>query len=446
MYRGHYIVAISNFRGFIVLNSKCESAILTNSMKLTAFSKWVDDLSFRVKGLFLLILPLSALLSMVWLISTMASDRRAAEEWVHDSIEVRFCAQRAEILLLEMESQFGAYLLTGNPDLLEGHALSETSLLAVLSQLAAQVASNPHDRKQLGEVRDAINGEHNALWSLREGLANQPATKTLAPQARLRFQQEMGSMRDARAKLEAMESEENRFLSPRLSQQEQLDSKLFVTAIAIACFCPIFGFTLNLRLSGRMTKRLRRLRRFVHLWVHELPMIPVPAGKDEIGQLGKELSVTARALNERERELRRRERQLIDVFEQAPVALHELDAQGVIQRANQFECELLGYARPEILGKYVWDLVSPEQQSACLQMVMGVVAGESAGGSLVQDFLRKDGSRIRLSVHLNAISADHGGIKGVSSVLLAVPGPQENGETGWVQPRGSPQNRPVGVT
>lgn len=395
-------------------------------MNLAVFSKWSDDLSFRVKGLFLLIFPLGALLFVVWLISTMAYGRRAAEEWVYDSNQIRFCTQRAEMQLLEMESQLGAYLLTGNADLLREHADSRTSLLSALSQLAG-LASNPNARQQLGEIRDAISGEHNTLWS-REAYAGQPATKMLGPQAWLRFQEEMSLMKQERGKLEAMESEENRLLTLRLSRQEHLYSKLFLTAIAVACFCPIIGFVLNLFLSARVTKRLVRLRNFVHMLVHELPMMAVPGGKDEIGQLGKELGVTARALNERERELLRREQQLIDVFERAPVALHELDAQGVIRRANQAERELLGYAPAEILGKHVWELVSPEQRSACQQMVMGAIQGQSVVESLVQDYLRKDGSRIRLSVQLKAIDADHGRIKGLCSVLLSVPGPQENGK------------------
>jgi len=409
-------------------------------MKLAVFSRWSDDLSFRVKGLFLLLFPLSALLFMVWLISTMAAGRRTAEEWVRDSIEVRLCAQRAEILLLEMESQFGAYLVTGNADLLAAHSQSETSLLAVVSGLSARVASHGRESGHLVEMRDVINREHIALSSFQEGLASHPATETLGPEASRRFQQEISSMRNVRRGIEAIEAEEDRFLSLRLSQQEHMYSKFLLTAILIACICPILGFILNVRVGGRVTKRLGRLRNFVHLLVHELPMMPVPGGKDEIGQLAQELSITARALNEREWELKRREQQLTDVFERAPVALHELDVDGVIRRANEVECELLGYERAEILGKHVWDLVSPEQRSACLQMVIAVVEEKAPGKGLVQDYLRKDGSTVRLSTRMKAISAGRGRVKGVSSVLLPVPGPDENGETlaGWVRPAAEP--------
>jgi len=396
-------------------------------MSLAVFSKWSDDLPFRVKGLFLLIFPLSALLFVVWLISGMAAGRRAAEEWVYNSNQVRFCTQNAEMQLLEMESQVGAYLLTANPDLLREHAQSQTSLLATLSELGG-VASSPNTSKQLGEIRGVIRREQGALSALREADGSGPATKTLGPQAWMRFQAEIGMLKDGRAKLEAIESDESAVLTLRLRQQERLYSKFFLTAIAIACFCPILGFVLNLLLSARVTKRLVRLRKFVHLLVHELPMMPVPGGKDEIGQLGKELSATARTLNERERELLRREQQLADVFERAPVALQEIDTQGIIRRANQAECELFGYRPAELLGRHVWELVSPEQRSACERTVMSAIQGQPVAEGLVQDYMRKDGAKIRLSVRLRVIDADHGRVRGLCSVLLSVPGPSENGK------------------
>jgi len=395
-------------------------------MNLAAmFSKWSDDLSFRVKGLFLLIFPLSALLFVVWLIATMASGRRAAEQWVNDSNQVRFSTQRAEMRLLEMESQLGAYLLTGNTALLSEHANSEASLLAALSQLS-DVASNPNARRRLAEIRRAISSEYSPLWSTGEGNTESSPAKALGPESRQHFQEQISLLAGERTKLEAMETEENRFLAQRLSHQERLYAQLFLTAIAVACFCPIFGFALNLLLGARISKRLVRLQRFVHLLVHEMPMMSVPGGKDEIGQLGKALGDAALALNERERGLLRREQQLIDVFERMPVAMHEMDTQGIIRRANQAECELLGYKSAEIVGRHAWDLVSVEQQTACRQMVMAVVQGDPAGEDLVQDYLRKDGARIRLSVRLKAIDAEHGRAKGLCSVLLHAPAPREN--------------------
>jgi len=388
-------------------------------MNLGVLSRWSDDLSYRVKGLILLLFPLLALLVVFWLVGTVASGRRMAEEWAANATRVSFCTQGAEMHLWEMESQLGTYFLTGNADLLREHANSRLSLLAVLSQLA-EVASYPGARKQVADIRDVISGEDNKLWTVQEGSPDQPATTTLGPQTRVRFLEAIGLLRDGRSKLESVASEENRLLTFRLSHQEHVYSELFLTAIAIACLAPILGFALNLFISARVAKRLVGLQKFVHLLVHEMPMMPVPGGKDEVGQLGTELRVAASALDEREHELLRRDQHLFDVFERAPVALHEIDSHGVICRANQAGCDLLGYEAGEILGKHAWELVSPDEQPACLAMVMGAIQGEPPRESLAQDYLRKDGSRIRLSLRLQAIDVERGPTKSLCSALLSV--------------------------
>ena len=52
------------------------------------------------------------------------------------------------------------------------------------------------------------------------------------------------------------------------------------------------------------------------------------------------------------------------LFEDAPIAYHEIDRTGAIRAVNRAECELLGYLRGELIGKPVWELVSPEQREA----------------------------------------------------------------------------------
>ena len=53
-----------------------------------------------------------------------------------------------------------------------------------------------------------------------------------------------------------------------------------------------------------------------------------------------------------------------DIFDEAPIAYHELDSQGIVCRVNRAECELLGFEADEILGKAAWDFVAPEQREA----------------------------------------------------------------------------------
>ena len=54
------------------------------------------------------------------------------------------------------------------------------------------------------------------------------------------------------------------------------------------------------------------------------------------------------------------------MFEDAPVAYHEIDSHGILTKVNRAECELLGYEKQQVLGRPVWELVAPESgRRAC---------------------------------------------------------------------------------
>jgi len=54
-----------------------------------------------------------------------------------------------------------------------------------------------------------------------------------------------------------------------------------------------------------------------------------------------------------ENSVRRSERELADLFENASVGLHWVDANGIILRVNQAELDLLGYTREEYVGRHI---------------------------------------------------------------------------------------------
>src|SRR5262249_57511696 len=53
------------------------------------------------------------------------------------------------------------------------------------------------------------------------------------------------------------------------------------------------------------------------------------------------------------------------LFEDAPVAYHEIDTEGRITRVNRAECAMFGYEPSELIGRYVWELVVPEERDPC---------------------------------------------------------------------------------
>ena len=121
-----------------------------------------------------------------------------------------------------------------------------------------------------------------------------------------------------------------------------------------------------------------------------------------------------------EEQRRQSERQYRALFEEAPVAFHEVDAQGNVQRVNQADSDLLGRTTDQIVGKPVWELVSPEEREISRTAVLAKLRGEQPLTSFLRDFQRPDGVVLRLELHENLIHDAAGNIIGLRSCLLDV--------------------------
>jgi PAS domain S-box-containing protein len=109
-----------------------------------------------------------------------------------------------------------------------------------------------------------------------------------------------------------------------------------------------------------------------------------------------------------------------ELFEFAPVAYHEIDANGILRRVNQTECRMLGYAREEMIDRPVWQFVAADQQEQARQSIRRKVAGEEPPTPFERDFLRRDGGYLILEIYDSLIYDRAGEIKGIRSVLLDV--------------------------
>src|SRR5205807_5368381 len=67
--------------------------------------------------------------------------------------------------------------------------------------------------------------------------------------------------------------------------------------------------------------------------------------------------------------LRDSERRFRTLFEEAPIAYHEIDRAGVVRRVNRAECDLLGLMPDEILNRPIWDFVADDQREASREAV-----------------------------------------------------------------------------
>ena len=121
-----------------------------------------------------------------------------------------------------------------------------------------------------------------------------------------------------------------------------------------------------------------------------------------------------------EKSLKESNEQLRALFEDAPVAYHELDRHGVVVRVNRAECELLGRHKQEIVGRPVWDLVVSEQREAIKRDVEQKLSGSSGPLKIVREYALPNRGRVQLEVHDKLIRSTAGDILGIRSTLLDV--------------------------
>jgi PAS domain S-box-containing protein len=108
------------------------------------------------------------------------------------------------------------------------------------------------------------------------------------------------------------------------------------------------------------------------------------------------------------------------MFEQAPIAYHEIDKQGIIRRVNGAECELLERPADELLGTPVWELVAPEQRELSRSEVVRKLQGGKLTDAFTRDYLTKSGRRLRVEIHERAITEPSGAVAGIRSALLDI--------------------------
>lgn len=104
-----------------------------------------------------------------------------------------------------------------------------------------------------------------------------------------------------------------------------------------------------------------------------------------------------------EHKLRNRERELLDLFENGPSALHCVDANGVIIWANQSELDLFGYSREEYVGQHIAKF---HADKAAIDDILQRLAANETLRNYEARLLCKDGSIRYVAINSNVLWED----------------------------------------
>ncbi len=108
------------------------------------------------------------------------------------------------------------------------------------------------------------------------------------------------------------------------------------------------------------------------------------------------------------------------LFEEAPVAYHEIDTSGIVTRVNLAECALLGCRAGEMLGRPVWDLVAPEERETSRESVRRKLSGEQPLVTSQRTYRHASGRPVVTEVHETLLRDSSGRILGIRTCLLDI--------------------------
>jgi len=168
---------------------------------------------------------------------------------------------------------------------------------------------------------------------------------------------------------------------------------------------------LNTNRSSQRVEEITTQDGKMHEWlVIKFPIVS-GSGRKFLGAIGVDMKEQRRA----ERALKQSVGQFRDLFDDAPVAYHELDTHGRVTRVNSTELALLGYDSGELVGRAVWEfIVETESKQGILKKLDGAIPVDEA---YQYTFRRKNGTLVPALVRDRLIRDVNGRVTGMRSTM-----------------------------
>lgn len=118
--------------------------------------------------------------------------------------------------------------------------------------------------------------------------------------------------------------------------------------------------------------------------------------------------------------LREREKKYRELWDEAPVAYHVLNTDGIITDANQTEARMLGYEKKEMVGRSIFDFIIPEQRENARKRFKKKLKGKHIPRAKNRIYRKKDRSKIYVSIHDNLEFNEKGRVIGMRTAMVDI--------------------------
>ncbi|HET8629757.1 MAG TPA: CHASE3 domain-containing protein [Thermomicrobiales bacterium] len=346
------------------------------------------DRSLRAKGLAVVALPLVALLvaALAYTLVRQQEDDAAAQ--VARTLEVRGQIQVVTTLLVDAETGVRGYLLTGQDGFLAPYRQAQAALPGSLAHLAQLVQDDPAQGARLRRVEALSTQDLAALDALRA--AGPAAAGTTAD----RLGSGKATMDATRAELAGMQAAEDQLLAARTARLARVRAWGAAAVAASLVVGLLGGLAAALLFTAGIAGRVRLLEENARRLAARRPLLPAPAGRDELGRLGRGLADAGALLAERERELCEARAFLEYLIATGPGLIYRVALQALRPTYVSANVErLLGYTPAEVLADPAFwtDRLHPDDRGRAHGELTRVVAGAVPQAEVQQRVRRRDG-------------------------------------------------------
>ncbi len=140
--------------------------------------------------------------------------------------------------------------------------------------------------------------------------------------------------------------------------------------------------------------------------------------KDKWNAIGIIRDITER--KKTEEALRASEARFKELWNNAPVAYHTLNTEGIITSVNQTEARMLGYAPEEMVGESIFSFILAEQREAAKTRFKHKISGKQVPRAEDRIYVKKDGSKVYVIIDDVLERANNGKLIGIRSTMVDI--------------------------
>jgi len=387
---------------------------------IVMLNRFWADLPLRVRALALLLIPLPVLIVAGITIHRDAHGEQEARAQIAHTAKVRSRIQDFTVLLLDAEASVREFTAGGDTKLLRPYLRAKELSPAAGAQLQKLVQNNALQSGRWREIETLVAQEFEFLETLSRSSPGRPLTAEGRARAALLLDQGQRISGALRVKLAAMQTEEDRSLQLRSQGVDSLRFRLVAILVESAVIGIFFQMVGTLVLAGAVSGQIRAIEANAQLFCQGQAPKRLVLESRELYDLGKRLQDAAIVAEGHEREVRQSEERFRALFNDAPIAYHEIDRQGVIRHVNLAECTLLGVEREHLVGKPVWETAGASSRETVERNVLERLAENRPATPYECDYECRDHSLVTVEVHENLIRDNQGKVIGIRSALLDV--------------------------